>query len=129
MRVALVTCLAWPELSASDRLYAEALRGLSVDVVGAPWNGPPELFAGVDLVVLRSNWDYHHDLARFTAWLDGLEQRGTAVQNAPGLVRWNLDKRYLLDLERRGVRVPETEVAPADPSAIDAVLARRGWQQ
>lgn len=122
MRVALVTCLAWPELSASDRLYAEALTRLGATVVGAPWNGRPEPFVGVDLVVLRSNWDYHHDLTGFTAWLDGLERRGTAVQNAPGLVRWNLDKRYLLDLERRGVRVPETEVVPADPSAIAA-----GW--
>ena len=129
MRVVLVTCLAWPELSASDRLYAEALTRLGATVVGAPWNGPPEPFVGVDLVVLRSNWDYHHDLAGFTAWLDGLERRGTAVQNAPGLVRWNLDKRYLLDLARRGIRVPETEVVAADSSAIAGVLVRRGWEQ
>ena len=95
---------------------------------GAPWNGPSEPFVGADLVVLRSTWDYHRDLAGFTAWLDGLERRGTPVLNPLSLVRWNLDKRYLLDLERRGVRVPATEVVPADPSAIAAVLERRGWE-
>ena len=129
MRVTLVTCAAWPEVSASDQLYAEALAYLGVAVTGAPWNGPLEPFLDADLVVLRSNWDYHHDLAGFTTWLDTLEQRGTRVQNAPSLVRWNLDKRYLLDLDRRGVRVPRTEVAPASTSAITQIIARNGWEQ
>jgi hypothetical protein len=40
LRVALVTCTTWPELSASDRLYAEALEQLGVTTVAAPWNGP-----------------------------------------------------------------------------------------
>ena len=131
MHVTLVTCAAWPELSASDRLYAEALERLGVTVEGAPWNGPAEPFVGADLVVLRSNWDYHHDLAGFTVWLDGLERSGAYVLNAPSLVRWNLDKRYLLDLARWVVRVPQTEVVPADPSAIAPVLpgaaGRRRW--
>jgi glutathione synthase/RimK-type ligase-like ATP-grasp enzyme len=129
MRVTLVTCVAWPEVSASDQLYAEALAEVGVSVTGAPWNGPLEPFLDVDLVVLRSNWDYHHDLAGFTAWLDDLEQRGIRMQNAPSLVRWNLDKRYLLDLGRRDVRVPRTEVAPADPATIAGILARHGWEQ
>ena len=55
MRATLVTCLAWPELSASDRLYADALERLGVAVAGAPWNGPPEPFVGADLVVLRAD--------------------------------------------------------------------------
>jgi hypothetical protein len=129
MRVVLVTCTTWPELSASDRLYAEALEQLGVSTVAAPWNGPPEPFAGADLVVLRSCWDYHHDLDGFRAWLDALEHAGTRVLNAPSLVRWNLNKRYLLDLARWGVRVPQTEVVPADPASIADILARHGWKQ
>jgi glutathione synthase/RimK-type ligase-like ATP-grasp enzyme len=129
MRVALVTCTTWPEISASDRLYAEALARLGVSVVGAPWNGPLEPFIAADLVVLRSNWDYHHDLAGFTDWLDALEQRGSHLLNAPALVRWNLNKRYLLDLAHRGIHVPRTEIVPTDASAIATVLARYGWQE
>ena len=128
MRVTLATCLAWPALSASDRRYADALERFGAAVRGAPWNGPTEPFDGADLVVLRANWDYHHDLAGFVAWLDGLERRGTRVLNPPPMVRWNLDKRYLLDLARRGIRVPATEVVPADPAAVAGALARRGWE-
>lgn len=127
MRVVLVTCTTWPDLSASDRLYAEALEQRGVSTVAAPWNGPLEPFIGVDLVVLRSSWDYHHDLAGFTTWLDALERASTRVLNAPSLVRWNLEKRYLLDLERRGVRVPKTEIVPGDPAAVATVVARHGW--
>ena len=129
MRVVLVTCTTWPELSASDRLYAEALERRGVSTAAAPWNGPPDPFVGADLVVLRSNWDYHHDLASFTAWLDALERAETRVLNAPSLVRWNLEKRYLLDLERRGVRVPETGVVQGDPTAVASALARHGWAE
>jgi len=32
MRVVLVTCTTWPDVSASDRLYAEALEQLGVRV-------------------------------------------------------------------------------------------------
>lgn len=117
-RVVLATCNTWPQVSASDQLYAEALvqRGLEVD--GAPWNGPFAPFAAADVVVLRSNWDYHHDLPAFVAWLDNLERCGIRVFNPPALVRWNLDKRYLLDLAAKGVPIPRTRVVDNHPDCI-----------
>lgn len=123
--IVLVTCLRWPELSASDRRYAETLAARSCVVRAAPWNGPEEAFAGADVVVLRSNWDYHHDLDAFTAWMERVAAR-TAVLNPPALVRWNLHKGYLLDLERRGVAIPATRIVPPELPAVRAALATIG---
>lgn len=127
--VVLVTDNTTPHLSASDKRYADALVTRGVAVSAAPWNGGAEPFYAADAVVLRSNWDYHRTPERFAAWLDDLEGRGVRLFNPPALVRWNLDKRYLLDLAARGVRLPQTRVVPDTAATITHVLDAFGWEQ
>ena len=127
-RIAIATCDRWPALSASDRLYAEALARRGVLTAAAPWNGPLEPLLSADAVVLRSTWDYHYDLDRFAAWLDELEECGVPVYNPPDLVRWNLGKDYLLDLRGRGAPVPDTHIVPRDPAAVAGIFDLAGWE-
>ena len=58
---------------------------------------------------MRSPWDYSLRTAEFLAWLDSLDP--SRVLNPPALIRWNFDKRYLLDLEAHGVNIVPTVVA------------------
>lgn len=97
-RVVLATCNRWPEVSASDRLYASALARRGPDVRAAPWNGDPGPLLAADAVILRSNWDYHEDVDGFAAWIDNLQYPGKVMLNPPAMVLWNLDERYLIDL-------------------------------
>ena len=97
-------------------------------MTGLPWNGPDQRFADFDAVVFRSNWDYHHSLDAFTAWLDRLDATGVPVWNPTRLVRWNLSKRYLLELAGAGVPTVPTVVLDGDAAGqLPAVLAQRGW--
>lgn len=128
-RVVIVTCARWPEISASDALYAGALEARGIEVDHAPWNGPFAPFAGADLIVLRSNWDYHYDRAAFLAWLDPLREGHARVENPPHLVAWNCDKRYLLDLQARGVPIPATRVVDNRADAVIAVMKEFGWER
>ena len=126
-RVCFVTCRAWPEISESDRLVADALQTRDAQVVGRPWNEPAADFTGFDAVVLRSNWDYHFEPVAFLAWLDRLERARVRLFNLPGLVRWNVSKRYLLALEAAGVpTVPTTVLDGPTREAIEAGLRRHG---
>jgi glutathione synthase/RimK-type ligase-like ATP-grasp enzyme len=118
--IVLATCRRWPELSASDRRLADALQARGWTIASAPWNGAFEPFAEARAVVLRSTWDYHEAPAAYLAWLERLPPRCTF--NAPELVRWNLSKRYLLDLAGRGAPLPRTREAAADPAAIAGAL-------
>src|SRR5579883_470803 len=127
--IVLATCNAWPELAAGDAPLARALAERhGVEVRTARWNAAEDraLFAAADLVVLRSNWDYHHAPAAFVAWLGWLDALGTPVFNQPALVRWNLDKGYLLELAGRGANVPRTLVVENEPAAIRAAVAGFG---
>ncbi len=123
-RVVLATCLQWPDLSASDALYAAALSGLGMSVGVAPWNGPFEPFQSAVLVVLRSTWDYHYAPDQFRDWLLHLEREAGRVCNPPRLVKWNLDKSYLLDLWRQGVPIPKTDVVANTSAALAEAFDR-----
>ena len=125
-----MTCARWPEISDSDARVQTALARLGAEVAPRAWNLPEQQIVGFDLVVLRSNWDYHFEPERFRQWLGALDDAmGDRVWNPPALVRWNLDKRYLFDLERAGVPVVPTAVLPAGEEArLGALVADRGWR-
>ena len=91
-----------------EPLLAElARRGVPAEAV--VWHDPSVDWAAFDLIVMRSPWDYSLRTPEFLAWLDGLD--ASRVLNPPALIRWNLDKRYLLDLEAHRVRIVPTIVA------------------
>ncbi len=77
----------------------------------------------VDLLVIRSPWNWTRHVEAFRRWLDRIES--TRLFNPAAVVRWNLDKRYLADLAALGVPiVPTTFVSSVDD--IDAALAAFG---
>lgn len=89
-------------------------------------------FAGA---LVLTAWDYQDSPDAFLARLDALQGQGVAVFNAPDLVRWNIRKTYLRDLEARGVAViptlwPETPIradveAAFETFGTDRVILKR----
>ncbi len=127
-RICFVTCQRWPEISESDQLAQRALEARGATVEARAWNRPGADFGGFDAVVLRSNWDYHFDADGFLAWLARLERDDARIWNPPGLVRWNLSKRYLLALRAAGVpTVPTVVLEDETRAGLEAVMAARGW--
>jgi glutathione synthase/RimK-type ligase-like ATP-grasp enzyme len=120
-RLALVTCARLAPGHPDDAPLVPAFlrRGLAAQWV--TWNDPDVDWSGFEAVVLRSTWDYFEHPAAFRAWLHALEAHGTPLLNPPALVRWNLDKRYLAELEAAGVPgVPSREAGFDD---LPGVLA------
>ncbi|MGH7628801.1 MAG: ATP-grasp domain-containing protein [Gemmatimonadales bacterium] len=77
---------------------------------------------------MRSTWDYHHRPLEFLRWIERAESAGARAWNPPSLLRWNLDKRYLAELGRRGVRVVPTVTVPKDSgTGVADALASAGW--
>ena len=102
----------------------DALRARGAEAERVVWHDAAIDLGGFDLLVLRSPWDYPDRLAEFLAWLDRAE-RASRVVNAPATVRWNLDKHYLADLERAGVRVVPTRYATTMDAATAAIAEVR----
>jgi glutathione synthase/RimK-type ligase-like ATP-grasp enzyme len=124
-RVAFVTRLERPALTADDALAVEPCAARGLDVTAAPWDDDGVDWASFDAVVLRSCWDYHLRPARFLAWLRSLARARLTVLNPPAVCAWNMRKSYLLFLERRGVPVPPTVLVRRGGTVDVAALAAR----
>jgi hypothetical protein len=126
--IVLATASGQPEITASDRLYAEALERRGFSVVGAPWDGPRAAFDGAAAVVIRSTWGYYRASDAFRDWTEAMAVM-SRLFNPIGLVRWNLRKDYVGKLAAASVRVPETHFVACEVDAIDRVFDQTGWSR
>ncbi|MBX2819031.1 MAG: hypothetical protein KTR29_05090 [Rhodothermaceae bacterium] len=95
-------------LVSDDKLAIDVLIDMQWDVQLIPWRQPNVDWNAFDVVVIRSTWDYHNDPDMFIEVLQQIEASGTRLENALASVKWNIDKRYLHDLEGKGIRVVQT---------------------
>jgi glutathione synthase/RimK-type ligase-like ATP-grasp enzyme len=127
VRIAFVTSEALHDLTPSDRLAAAALRARGAAVTPAVWTDPAVDWAGFDRVIIRSPWDYYHHRDRFLQWIDHLDAVGAPVSNPTAILRWNLDKTYLRDLD---VPLVETEwIVRGGPLDLPRILRERQWDR
>lgn len=80
------------------------------------WDDPSVDWSACRLALLRSPWDYIERYVEFIAWLASVESQ-CQLENPSELVRWNTDKRYLLELAQAGAPVIQT-LAIAPGSAL-----------
>jgi hypothetical protein len=112
-RVAIATFSAMPPEFTDDELLAATLGSMDVDVDRVAWDDPSPDWQAYGAVVIRSTWDYTPRRDEFVAWADSV---GPRLHNAPAVIRWNSDKRYLGELAAAGIPVVDTTyLAPGDP--------------
>jgi hypothetical protein len=100
--VTLVTCDAQPLLTRSDRALQEELEKLGASVRVAIWTDGEVDWSASNLTVIRSTWDGHTRFREFEGWLRRIDV-ATRVCNPTEKILWNFEKRYLIDLQERGV--------------------------
>jgi glutathione synthase/RimK-type ligase-like ATP-grasp enzyme len=130
-RVALVTSDAYPQLYEDDLLLVAALDEIGIDSRPAVWSDASFEWRGFDALVIRSPWDYFVRPVEFREWLDARIASGVRMCNAPEILDWNFDKKYLQDLARAGVSLVPTIVVqrgePADVASLMSDARARGW--
>jgi hypothetical protein len=105
----------------TDRpLHECACAALGIDLEYRVWSDPAVACGDYDLVIVRSTWDYLERLDDFTAWLDRMGALGSLHNPAP-VICWNLDKRYLFDLDTAGVPVIPTTMCSTAEEAVAAL--------
>ena len=100
LRVALATCAQVPKGDDEAPALTEALERRGVKAEPAVWDDPTVDWASFDIVVIRSTWDYPARRRQFLDWAQSLP----SVLNAPEVLRWNTDKRYLQALGKTAVQ-------------------------
>lgn len=134
-RVAVLRCSKLPsfvtwdipnldELFEEDNLLIQGFQGQGIDARPVTWNDPDVDWKQFDLALIRSTWDYLDEREQFLNVLFDLETSGCRLYNPLPAIRWNIDKRYLFDLESWGISViPTLLAADARPDQLYKLLS------
>lgn len=74
----------------------------------------PLPLTSADLIFVYKMEGFYFDLPRFFQMVETFAENARIVVNHPATIRHNIDKRYLLDLEREGILVPPTRLMDAN---------------
>ncbi|WP_158756119.1 hypothetical protein [Dyella sp. S184] len=126
-RLAFATSADYPSIQLDDAGLAASLERLGIQPIVCVWNDPDVDWSTFDAVLIRTIWDYFKYHAAFLDWLDRLDRLGVPTINDNALLRWNSDKRYLLELAKHGIDIIPTQLASAHE--LGDVLAATPAQQ
>lgn len=118
-RVALATCAEYATLDEDDQLLLAPLAARGIEAAPLVWDSPAD-WGAFDAVIIRQTWDCAERRREFLAWVDAVAQH-TTVLNAPAVLSWSSDKRYLRDLIDDSVPcVPTTFLEPGESWTLPA---------
>lgn len=91
-----------------DDLAIGPLERLGWQVEKVSWRSEKVDWNSFDVVVVRTTWDYQNAPIRFLEVLRSIESSSARLENPLALMEWNLDKRYLCELEADGKSIVPT---------------------
>lgn len=111
--LAVATCPEYPEGTEDVAILAEACRAVGLHLHTHIWSQVDVPWAQYEGLLIMDVLDYQHRPSSFRSWLAEREWQGMTILNPPSVVRWNMDKTYLLDLRDQGICMPALQLRPA----------------
>lgn len=90
-----------------DQLVLDALVAKGYRAIKLNWDHLTFDWSSTRAVLFRTIWDYHHRWEEFDLWLKKVSGL-TRMINSIEIVRWNIDKHYLQDLQAAGTPIVPT---------------------
>lgn len=85
-----------------DKLLSQVLTELGISHEIQAWSDPLVDWSSYSHLMIKSTWDYFDFYPEFLAWIEKIKALGVPVLNDLDTIRWNSDKRYLLEIEAKG---------------------------
>ncbi|WP_224482841.1 ATP-grasp domain-containing protein [Robertkochia aurantiaca] len=112
-----------------DMLVQQALEAKGLKVSRKSWSDPNFNWNSAGKCLFRSTWDYFERFDEFSTWLKKVNGQ-TELCNPEHIIRWNLDKHYLRDLEGKGIRIaPTLFLERGRKEGIKDLMLAAGWEK
>ncbi len=133
MSILFLTCSEMPELLPYDLEVISQLNSLQVTVDIIDWEKVrftnPENLKHYKAIIIRTIWNYYKKPEPFMELLDFCEKHGLPLLNPTDIVTWNMDKRYLQDLQNEGIELIPTEFVFQHEENIFDRARSKGWKK
>lgn len=96
-----------PGLTVSDNEVRKFLEKHNILCQPLAWDDPYSQFSNFDLLILRSSWNYYHSENEYKEFLKFID-RIPLLYNDPKVIKWNSNKLYLKDLNKKRIPIIPT---------------------
>lgn len=90
-----------------DNLLKKELELLGLNVIIKDWKSSNIDWQKQKAAIFRSTWDYFDNFKTFNKWIE-INKSKIRFINSYNLIRWNLDKSYLFDLQKKNINIPSS---------------------
>lgn len=91
-----------------DKLLFKPMNDAGWTVEEISWRNEKIDWNDFNAVIVRSTWDYQNDPENFIEVLETINNSKAHLENNLELIKWNMNKKYLYDLEQKNIRIVKT---------------------
>ena len=111
-----------------DNYAKEAFERRGLRVGRTNWDNLDFDWGDTEYIIFKTTWDYFDRFEEFSKWLDEINKK-TKLINRIETIRWNVDKHYLIDLNKMGVNIPSTIfIERGDKRTLTDLFMNSGWK-
>ena len=108
-KCALLTISDLSNFQSYDNLIVKPFKNLGWECEFIPWDSNSINWDDYEAVIIRSTWDYQQKEKLFFKTLQSIEASTATLYNSLDTVKWNINKRYLIELERKNISIIPTK--------------------
>ncbi|WP_035673703.1 RimK family alpha-L-glutamate ligase [Flavobacterium sp. 83] len=129
MKIALLTCEKLPDLTPEDQKLIPELAKHNIEAKAVIWSDKTINWSDFDYLIFRNTWDYFEKETEFTIWLDQIEKSGIKTLNPIGVIKQNIHKFYLREMEKREIKILPTVFIDKTSNLDLAMLIPTKWKK
>jgi len=112
-----------------DGMVKDALEKNGLRVARVDWANPNFDWSSTEVALFRTTWDYFNRFEEFSNWLNEASTK-TKLINPAEQIRWNIDKHYLRDLEKKGINItPTVYIEPRETTNLQELHEKNNWNE
>ena len=111
-----------------DRLVMDGVEKLNLRTIKKDWNDTNFNWSSTKSAIFRSTWDYFDQFSNFRNWLELVKEQCYLI-NPYEQINWNLDKHYLLDLQKLDLPIVESVfVSKKTQLNLETISKSKNWK-
>ena len=112
-----------------DQILIDALLSNQIKVIRKAWDDKYFDWSKTKYAIFRTTWDYFEKFEEFFSWIKRTKEK-TRFINSSNIIHWNINKKYLIDLEKKGINIASTKfIKKGSKTSISSLLKKTKWKE
>ena len=112
-----------------DDLLKNQLEIKGLKVTKKSWDDKNFDWRKTRFAIFRTTWDYFDRFDEFFKWIEETKNKTNFI-NSSEIINWNIDKHYLLELQKKGINIAHTKfIEKNNDITLSQLFDETNWEE